>query len=85
MEVNMYTEAINALVKGLERYNTYYSEAKQLGVDSALDEQKQQIYNAFNTSFNISQADADKLLQESQDNFTQYYVKIDKMGKAMKK
>ena len=85
MEVNMYTEAINALVKGLERYNTYYNEAKQLGVDSALDEQKQQIYNAFNTSFNISQADADKLLQESQDNFTQYYVKIDKMGKAMKK
>lgn len=85
MEVNMYTEAINALVKGLERYNTYYNEAKQLGVDSALDEQKQQIYNAFNTSFNISQADADKLLQESQDDFTQYYVKIDKMGKAMKK
>lgn len=85
MEVNMYTEAINALVKGLERYNTYYNEAKQLGVDSALDEQKQQIYNAFNTSFNISQADADKLLQESQDNFTQYYIKIDKMGKAMKK
>lgn len=85
MEVNMYTEAINALVKGLERYNTYYNEAKQLGVDSALDEQKQQIYNAFNTSFKISQADADKLLQESQDDFTQYYVKIDKMGKAMKK
>ena len=85
MEVNMYTEAINALVKGLERYNTYYNEAKQLGVDSVLDEQKQHIYDAFNKTFNMSQSDADKLLQESQDNFTQYYIKIDKMGKAMKK
>ena len=80
----MYTEAINALVKGLDRYDTYYRQAQELGITEELDEQKKNIYDAFLSSFNISQADADKLLEESRQDFTQYYIKIDKMGKAMK-
>lgn len=84
LELNMYTEAINALVKGLDRYDTYYRQAQELGITEKLDEQKKNIYDAFLSSFNISQADADKLLEESRQDFTQYYVKIDKMGKAMK-
>lgn len=84
LELNMYTEAINALVKGLDRYDTYYRQAQELGITEELDEQKKNIYDAFLSSFNISQADADKLLEESRQDFTQYYVKIDKMGKAMK-
>jgi hypothetical protein len=83
MELKMYTEAINALVKGLDRYDTYYKQASDLGVAEALDDQKSYIYAAFQSSFNISQSEADQLLTEYNDNFTQYYVKIDKMGKAM--
>jgi chemotaxis protein histidine kinase CheA len=83
MELGMYTEAINSLVKGLDRYDTYYKQASDLGVADALDDQKSNIYAAFQASFNISQSEADQLLTEYNDNFTQYYVKIDKMGKAM--
>ena len=84
LELNMYTEAINALVKGLDRYDTYYRQAQELGITEELDELKKNIYDAFLSSFNISQSDADKLLEESRQDFTQYYIKIDKMGKAMK-
>jgi hypothetical protein len=83
MELGMYTEAINALVKGLDRYDTYYKRASDLGIADELDDQKSNIYAAFQASFNISQSEADQLLTEYNDNFTQYYVKIDKMGKAM--
>ena len=84
LELNMYTEAINALVKGLDRYDTYYRQAQELGITEEIDELKKNIYDAFLSSFNISQSDADKLLEESRQDFTQYYIKIDKMGKAMK-
>jgi hypothetical protein len=84
MEMNLYTEALNALVKGLDRYDTYYSQAKEAGLEEDLDEKKELIYNAFSVSFKMSQSDANQLLQEYRDNFTQYYVKITKIGEAMK-
>lgn len=83
LNLKMYTEALNALVKGLDRYDTYYNQAKELGVEAELDEQKQLIYAAFKSTYNMSQTEADKLQSESHDDFTTYYVKIDKIGKAM--
>ena len=43
MEMDMKTEAINALVKGLARYDTYYNEANSLGVGNQMKEARAQI------------------------------------------
>ena len=37
-KMNMHTEALNALVKGVDRYQTYRSEAKELGVEDKMTE-----------------------------------------------
>ena len=58
MEMDMKTEAINALVKGLARYDTYYNEANSLGVGNQMKEARAQIIQAFNDTFKISESEA---------------------------
>ena len=82
MEMDMKTEAINALVKGLARYDTYYNEANSLGVGHQLKEARAQIIQAFNDTFKISESEAVSLVAMSDNNFTQYYRKIEAYGKA---
>ena len=82
MEMDMKTEAINALVKGLARYDTYYNEANSLGVGNQMKEARAQIIQAFNDTFKISESEAVSLVAMSDNNFTQYYKKIEAYGKA---
>lgn len=82
MEMDMKTEAINALVKGLARYDTYYNEANSLGVGNQMKEARAQIIQAFNATFKISESEAVSLVAMSDNNFTQYYRKIEAYGKA---
>lgn len=82
MEMDMKTEAINALVKGLARYDTYYNEANSLGVGNQMKEARAQIIQAFNDTFKISESEAVSLVAMSDNNFTQYYRKIEVYGKA---
>ena len=82
MEMDMKTEAINALVKGLARYDTYYNEANSLGVGNQMWEARAQIIQAFNDTFKISESEAVSLVAMSDNNFTQYYRKIEAYGKA---
>ena len=82
MEMDMKTEAINALVKGLSRYYTYYNEANSLGVGNQMKEARAQIIQAFNDTFKISESEAVSLVSMSDNNFTQYYRKIEAYGKA---
>lgn len=82
MEMDMKTEAINALVKGLARYDTYYNEANSLGVGNQMKEARAQIIQAFNDTFKISESEAVSLVAMSGNNFTQYYRKIEAYGKA---
>lgn len=82
MEMDMKTEAINALVKGLARYDTYYNEANSLGVGNQMKEARAQIIQAFNDTFKISESEAVSLVAMSDNNFMQYYKKIEAYGKA---
>lgn len=82
MEMDMKTEAINALVKGLARYDTYYNEANSLGVGNQMKEARAQIIQAFNDTFKISESEAVSLVAMSDNNFMQYYRKIEAYGKA---
>ena len=82
MEMDMKTEVINALVKGLARYDTYYNEANRLGVGNQRKEARAQIIQACNDTFKISESEAVSLVAMSDNNFTQYYRKIEAYGKA---
>ncbi len=82
MKIGRYTEAINALIKGLDRYDMYYSKAQDLGVEEHVDEIRSNIIDAFLTEFKISEEEAESLVDLSKSSFTQYYFKIEAYGKA---
>ena len=82
MEMNRKTEALNALIKGMERYDTYIDEAKFLGVGDDVEAIKKQIVTALQKSFSISESEAETLVDLSNKDFTQYYLKIEAYGEA---
>ena len=82
MEMNCKTEALNALIKGMERYDTYIDEAKFLGVGDDVEAIKKQIVTALQKSFSISESEAETLVDLSKKDFTQYYLKIEAYGEA---
>lgn len=82
LKMGLRTEALNALVKGIERYDAYYNEAKELGVGDRVTEVKNSIVQALQENFRISEAEARSLAGMSNENFTQYYQKIEAYGKA---
>lgn len=82
LKMGLRTEALNALVKGIERYDAYYNEAKELGVGDRVTEVKNSIVQALQENFRVSEAEARSLAGMSNENFTQYYQKIEAYGKA---
>ena len=83
-KMNMHTEALNALVKGVDRYQTYRSEAKELGVEDKMTEVYNLIIKAFKDKFKISETEAISLVELSKLDFTSYYYKIEAYGEAIK-
>ena len=76
-KMNMHTEALNALVKGVDRYQTYRSEAKELGVEDKMTEVYNLIIKAFKDKFKMSETEAISLVELSKLDFTSYYYKIE--------
>ncbi len=83
-KMNMHTQALNALVKGVDRYQTYRDEAKDLGVEDKMTEAYNLIINAFKNRFKMSETDAIALVELSKRDFTNYYLKIEAYGEAIK-
>lgn len=83
-KMNMHTEALNALVKGVDRYQTYRSEAKELGVEDKMTEVYNLIIKAFKNKFKMSETEAISLVELSKLDFTSYYYKIEAYGEAIK-
>ena len=83
-KMNMHTEALNALVKGVDRYQTYRSEAKELGVEDKMTEVYNLIIKAFKEKFKMSETEAISLVELSKLDFTSYYYKIEAYGEAIK-
>ncbi len=83
-KMNMHTEALNALAKGVDRYQTYRSEAKELGVEDKMTEVYNLIIKAFKDKFKMSETEAISLVELSKLDFTSYYYKIEAYGEAIK-
>lgn len=83
-KMNMHTEALNALVKGVDRYQKYRSEAKELGVEDKMTEVYNLIIKAFKDKFKMSETEAISLVELSKLDFTSYYYKIEAYGEAIK-
>lgn len=82
MQLDMKDQALNALVKGLERYNEYYREAEELGINSHLNSEKDKILGYFKSTYNMSEEDANKLVQLKEKDFVSYYASLVKYRKA---
>lgn len=82
MKLDMKTEALDALIKGIDRYETYKSDAAELGIDDKYTEQYNMIIKALQDTFKISEAEGISLAEQSADDFTNYYYKIKEYGKA---
>lgn len=83
MSLNMKTEALNALIKGINRYNTYRSSAQELGIDDKFKAEYQNVIDALQNTFKISEAQGISLADMSNSDFTNYYLKIKEYGKAV--
>lgn len=83
-KMGMKTEALNALIKGLARYNKYASEAAELGVSEDINTVRQDILSALQNTYKISEEDAQSLVNLSKENFTQYYYRIEAYGDGQK-
>lgn len=60
--MNKLPEALDSLLKGLERYDKYISLAKMLGIESDLDYVRDQIINELDSEFELSEKEAIYLL-----------------------
>lgn len=83
MNLNMRTEALDALIKGINRYNTFRSTAQELGIDDKFKAEYQNIIDALQNTFKISEAQGISLADMSNSDFTNYYLKIQEYGKAV--
>lgn len=83
MSLNMKTEALDALIKGIDRYNTFRSTAQELGIDDKFKAEYQNIIDALQNTFKISEAQGISLADMSNSDFTNYYLKIKENGKAV--
>ena len=83
MSLNMKTEALDALIKGIDRYNTFRSTAQELGIDDKFKAEYQNIIDALQNTFKISEAQGISLADMSNSDFTNYYLKITEYGKAV--
>lgn len=83
MKLNMKTEALDSLIKGVNRYNSLRSQAQELGIDSKFTAVYQQIVSALQDTFKISETEAAGLSSMSDTDFTNYYYRIEEYGKAV--
>lgn len=61
--MQMYPEALDSLLKGLEKYDNYQEAAKQLGISSDLDYVRGQIIVELQTIFSLSEQEAYSIIE----------------------
>ena len=72
--IGMYPEALDSLLKGLERYDKYYALATKLGIQTDLDYVRNQIVNELDNVFLLSVEDAYDII--NQPDQTQYSIAV---------
>lgn len=72
--IGMYPEALDSLLKGLERYDKYYTLATKLGIQTDLDYVRNQIVNELDNVFLLSVEDAYDII--NQPDQTQYSIAV---------
>ncbi len=74
IDMNKYPEALDSLLKGLERYDKYIERATELGIKEDLAQVKEQILTELKRQFNITEEEA-IVLNSSMDQ-TQYSINV---------
>ncbi|MDD3140347.1 MAG: hypothetical protein PHX08_15435 [Lachnospiraceae bacterium] len=69
-KLGMNMEALNALLKGIERYDKLYDYAKRLSVSDELDKTYLQILTALSENYNLSEEDARQILAYDRITYT---------------
>ena len=80
VKLGMGVEALDSLIKGVQRYYEYYPTAKDLGVAEQLDANKALIDSALKTTFSMSEEKAISYASLSDIDFTQYYLTLESYG-----
>lgn len=77
-----YVDALDALIKGLKRYDKYIALASELGIKTDLDYVRKQILTELSKTFGISEREADTLteISDRQDYSERIYSIISKLG-----
>lgn len=68
MELELYPEALDSLIKGLEKYDKYIDDAEILGIADDLKSVKKQIVKALGKTFGITEKQARKVLSLTDTN-----------------
>jgi hypothetical protein len=74
MDIKKYPEALDSLLKGLERYDKYIKHATDLGIKSDMDYVKKQIVKELKQEFNISEEEANTF--NNIDDQTKYSINV---------
>ncbi len=61
-KMNMELEALDSIIKGIDRYERYYANAKELKVDKNLNSLKDEMISILKNSYKLSEKDAIKLI-----------------------
>jgi len=73
--LKMYPEALDALLKGLKRYDEYIDYAKDLGIQSDMDYVKTQILGELNEMFQMTEGDAYQIIDsETQEEYSRRVI-----------
>ena len=78
--MNYYPDALNALIRGLQRYDANLETAKQLEIEDEVDGCKEQIVSLLQSDYGVSESQARELLSLDKAEYTSKVVEI-----AMKK
>ena len=78
--MNYYPDALNALIRGLQRYDANLETAKQLEIEDEIDGCKEQIVSLLQSEYGVSESQARELLSLDKAEYTSKVVEI-----AMKK
>lgn len=72
-----YSEALDSLLKGLQRYDKYIEFAKKIGIKSDMDYVRSQITEELETAFSVSEATALNMIALSdKENYSKEVLKI---------
>lgn len=87
-QMEQYPEALDSLLKGMERYDKYIAHAKTLGVESDLNYVRKKIVKELDSVFMLSEKDAMKLISisdQSKYSIKVYDVVAERMGTTLTK